>query len=558
MAAEYEYTPPTPPTTPTDGRGKPREEYKRVYYVVPGTATQARRNEIYLQAAAEGRTVGPSYDDAGIGDLDDRTAVLWDIPTGQRGTFSDWFHLHYPGVLVEFRGDGQAIKLANRPCQTNVITQRFGANPNNYAQFGLPGHEGLDLAVPMGGEYYAAAAGKVAHASDRKWSSDAASAYGWHVVIDHGDFWTIYAHAKGPLPVVKGQTVKAGQVVGYSGNTGNSSGYHLHFGIGSKVDTGNGFPMWSFGQPIDPAPYLEGLSPPPAVPPAQGSPLIGLHASADPGDVFGGSVEVAEFKALAQAAKGKILVKVLSAISERSIRELATAAPGAAWVVRAFLNFGGRLITPEQFFDDTIADVGRAVATLNSLGVKNSSISLELHNEPNLTQEGLGASWANGREFGAWVMKVAGFFRAVFPGLAMIFPGLSPGWEVPGVRAESWQFTQEAAGAIAQLDALGVHAYWSQAFKMDQALTWVRQNVQFAGNKPILITEASRNDRPSVLPAGAYAAEYAGFVNALKVWPSVAGVAFFVASASNDYFWPECWVTGGKSKGIAAAMGGLV
>lgn len=157
-----------------------------------------------------------------------------------------------------------SIRLTYRPCQTTVVTQAFGANPEDYAPFGLPGHEGLDFAVAAGGDYYAAAGGVVVHASDRKWSSDQASAYGWHVVIEHEGFWTVYAHAAAPLPVAVGQAVTAGQVVGRSGNTGNSTGYHLHFGVGAPGDTGNGYPLWRYGQPVDPAPFLRGLSAPPA------------------------------------------------------------------------------------------------------------------------------------------------------------------------------------------------------------------------------------------------------------------------------------------------------
>lgn len=152
--------------------------------------------------------------------------------------------------------------LDYRPCDTTWVTQPFGANPARYAQFGLPGHEGIDYGVALGQPYYAAAAGRVVHAGDRKWSGDTASAYGWHVVIDHGDCCTVYGHAAPNLPVSVGQWVEAGQVVGYSGNTGNSDGPHLHFGlldVAGIIDPDNGYPEWKFGRPVDPWPFVKDL-----------------------------------------------------------------------------------------------------------------------------------------------------------------------------------------------------------------------------------------------------------------------------------------------------------
>lgn len=160
------------------------------------------------------------------------------------------------------------VQLVCRPCDTDRVTQQFGVNPDRYAP--LPGHDGLDYGVAMGWPFYAAAAGRVVHASDRRWTSSQASAYGWHVVLDHGDYCTVYGHARAGLPVQVGQMVTAGQIVGYSGNTGNSDGYHLHFGLLDKtgtIDPGNGFPMWHYGRAVNPAPFLVGLMPPPPPPP---------------------------------------------------------------------------------------------------------------------------------------------------------------------------------------------------------------------------------------------------------------------------------------------------
>ena len=93
-------------------------------------------------------------------------------------------------------------------------------------------HEGIDIAVAEGTPVRAAGAGTVIYAG---WMGG----YGNLVVVDHGNgLSTAYAH-NSSLGVGVGQSVTAGQVVSYSGNTGNSTGPHVHFEVrvnGSAVD----------------------------------------------------------------------------------------------------------------------------------------------------------------------------------------------------------------------------------------------------------------------------------------------------------------------------------
>jgi murein DD-endopeptidase MepM/ murein hydrolase activator NlpD len=93
-------------------------------------------------------------------------------------------------------------------------------------------HEGIDIAVAEGTPVRAAAAGTVIYAG---WLGG----YGNLVVVDHGNgLSTAYAH-NSSLGVGVGQSVAAGEVVSYSGNTGNSTGPHVHFEVrvnGSAVD----------------------------------------------------------------------------------------------------------------------------------------------------------------------------------------------------------------------------------------------------------------------------------------------------------------------------------
>lgn len=83
--------------------GEPRQQYKREYWVVPATLPENRRLQLYAQACGLNLTVGPSYDDGGVGALGDKTAVLWDIPTNEWANYIDWFNQNYPGTKVEFR-----------------------------------------------------------------------------------------------------------------------------------------------------------------------------------------------------------------------------------------------------------------------------------------------------------------------------------------------------------------------------------------------------------------------------------------------------------------------
>lgn len=94
-------------------------------------------------------------------------------------------------------------------------------------EFGYTFHNGIDIAANVGTPIYAAAAGTV---TDVKSSGP----YGKHVFVEHeidGQTWTtVYAHMH-KIEVKKGQTLLQGEGIGQIGNTGNSSGPHLHFEV---------------------------------------------------------------------------------------------------------------------------------------------------------------------------------------------------------------------------------------------------------------------------------------------------------------------------------------
>ncbi len=96
------------------------------------------------------------------------------------------------------------------------------------------GHKGVDIGVPVGTQIVAVKSGTVVEA---KYTSD----YGYYVTIDHGNgVQTRYAHNSQNVVEV-GQVVSAGQVIALSGNTGRSTGPHLHFEViinGNRVNPG--------------------------------------------------------------------------------------------------------------------------------------------------------------------------------------------------------------------------------------------------------------------------------------------------------------------------------
>lgn len=282
--------------------------------------------------------------------------------------------------------------------------------------------------------------------------------------------------------------------------------------------------------------------PPPNVdPPVIGQARIGLHASADPGDL-----REAEFQEYAAMRPG--IIKVLSSHSASSIARLAGQHPNATWIVRAFLTFrGGRVVTPQQFLNDTIGDVERA---LNQLAGKD--VVIELHNEPNLSDEGLGFSWADGGQFSAWWSELLSLYRRRLPGRQFIYPGLSPGAsiQIPGFRKDDHaSFIEASRSAVTAADGLGIHLYWARDFAMSRALAVLDDYISRFQNVPIWVTEAS-NNKGGVSPEDK-GRQYLRFWTELRQRPNVQGVTYFVASATDPTFAEEIWV----GRGIGAVIG---
>ena len=125
--------------------------------------------------------------------------------------------------------------------QSFTITSPFGYRQDPFTGE-MSYHGGTDIAAPQGTPILAAADGNVTVANGTDpWGGS----YGYHVKLDHGGgMETLYAHCLA-IAVTAGQRVRQGEVIGYVGSTGNSTGKHLHFEVREK------------GQKINPTNYFQ-------------------------------------------------------------------------------------------------------------------------------------------------------------------------------------------------------------------------------------------------------------------------------------------------------------
>lgn len=122
------------------------------------------------------------------------------------------------------------------PLEDTRLTSDFGMRTHPVLG-GRSNHKGVDLAAPSGTPIYATADGFVSKA---EWYSS----YGNYVSIEHGaELQTRYAHMS-RIAVAPGSRVRKGEIIGYVGSTGRSTGPHLHY----EVRIG--------GEAVNPIPYM--------------------------------------------------------------------------------------------------------------------------------------------------------------------------------------------------------------------------------------------------------------------------------------------------------------
>lgn len=138
--------------------------------------------------------------------------------------------------LMDSRRQSEQTSLSGRPVRRGWMSSRFGNRTDPFSGR-VAMHRGVDFAAREGTEIIATGAGVVTFAG-RRWG------YGSMIEINHGNgFATRYAHNKENLVKV-GDIVRAGDPIGLVGNTGRSTGPHIHYEVLKD------------GRQLDPMPYI--------------------------------------------------------------------------------------------------------------------------------------------------------------------------------------------------------------------------------------------------------------------------------------------------------------
>lgn len=145
------------------------------------------------------------------------------------------------GVGAPIFGRGKVSIPSRMPVEGSALTSSYGMRTHPVLG-GRRAHKGVDLAMPTGTPIYATADGTISRA-------DWYSGYGLYIAIEHGgDIQTRYGHMS-RLNVAAGQEVRKGDIIGYVGSTGRSTGPHLHYEV--RIS----------GAAVNPVPYMNGANP---------------------------------------------------------------------------------------------------------------------------------------------------------------------------------------------------------------------------------------------------------------------------------------------------------
>ena len=159
-------------------------------------------------------------------------------PTGDREfaeLFASWRSMDRTGFASP--APIASISVPSRmPLDSATLTSEYGMRTHPVLG-GRRNHKGIDLAQPTGTPVYATADGIVSRA-------EPFSSYGNYIQIEHGgEMQTRYAHLSG-YAVASGEQVRKGQLIGFVGSTGRSTGPHLHYEVRIA------------GEAVDPRPYM--------------------------------------------------------------------------------------------------------------------------------------------------------------------------------------------------------------------------------------------------------------------------------------------------------------
>jgi hypothetical protein len=199
----------------------------------------------------------------------------------------------------------------------------------------------------------------------------------------------------------------------------------------------------------------------------------------------------------------------------------------------------GHAFTPAEFIDYC----REGLRGMYDEGVR----AFQIHNEPNLVQEGLGFAWTDGKAFGSWLLSVLSRLRAEFPGCTWGYPGLSP-------QPNTEQFFRDSKFAADQCDFVCVHAYWQSwsggqwnAIDESGGMSWLA--VARQTTKPLCLTEYSNNSK--TVPYNKKGTEYHDYLERLRQQGRIK-IAFAFALSWDQDSNNEAFVTGPKHDQLTA------
>jgi hypothetical protein len=372
-----------------------------------------------------------------------------------------------------------------------------------------------------------------------------------HVLPDGAKVWSRLAHLEA-LNVKAGDVVQRGQLIGRIGNAAGRYAYHLHYDL-AKIDLSQTPTHWpGDNKPAVLAAYFDprqftlahrNVTPPPPPPPP---PAITFKTGVGVGNPQPLTARELEAIRISRVSAVKLLTLPDPTEMHTAIEAVRRLRADMFIVVRLFFScdVGNKTrFTPADF----VAFCANGLSAAYAAGVRY----FEIHNEPNLTQEGLGWNWLNGREFNVWLLDVLRLLRAKYPEAKWGYPGLSP-------QPNTLAFLDASREAALACDWIGAHAYFRSAAQIgdvNNGMYWLRIKQQFP-NKPLMITEFSNNN-----PAQDYAgkaAQYQTFYATARAEVQVLAAFAFALSWPGQDVNHEAWVVNNALTEIPVALGKLI
>jgi len=289
--------------------------------------------------------------------------------------------------------------------------------------------------------------------------------YGNYIIVKHdSNYKTWYCHLNQILTTA-GNVIKAGTKIGISGNSGTPTPpIHLHLNL-QKI--GGGLTGYIVPDVVNPLAYMNI--------PQDFKSGIGMGDRTILSPTQKSAIDISKVKA----------IKLLTLPDPVDNTTLVNQVKNLFIVSRLFFSVNqGSLFTPQMFVDFC----KNGIDSQYKAGVRY----FEIHNEPNLIQEGYGWNWPNGTEFGNWLVGVLNILKPLYPEAQFGYPGLSP-------QPNTEQFFKDSKFAADKCQWVGCHAYWNSEGNtgwgmeaIDGGMYW-RKYLSWT-DKPLYLTEFSNNN----------------------------------------------------------------